>query len=192
VRLSYAIELVMAVAVGLALERVTIHFHRDLFHDIATFPGWVQYGIYLTESGDPFCTGLVVVEGAALWIETGRRRTSRVWGFGRLTWSVSFWVAILTSLESFVQVAVREVWDNVPIAIGSILRQWWEWFVGSSDVLLIRTSFPIALAGFLITSLAARWPRDPSPDAREWTGRFFFGALFLLHLAHETLSWYWE
>jgi hypothetical protein len=194
VRLSYAIELVMAVAAGLALERATIHFHRDLFNDIAKFPRWVQYGIYLTEFGDPFCTGLVLVEGAAVWIDTGRRRTSRVWGFGRLTWSVSFCVAILTSLKMLVWVAAREVWDNVPLppAVGSILRQWWKFFIEDNDYIITKTNASLVLAAFLITSLPARWPRDPSPDAREWAGRIFFGALILLYLTHETLGWYWE
>lgn len=52
-RLSYVIELVMAVAAGLALERTTIHIHRDIIHEINTYPTLIRYGVYLIEFGDP-------------------------------------------------------------------------------------------------------------------------------------------
>jgi hypothetical protein len=48
------------------------------------------------------------------------------------------------------------------------------------------------LAALLVTSLAARWPRDAAPDAREWFGRAFVGAIMLLYLTHEAINWYWE
>jgi hypothetical protein len=192
VPLSYAIELIVAVAAGLALGRATEPAHRfdEMF---ANFPKYIQYGVYLTDFCDPICNGLVLVEGAALWIETIRRRKPFAWGFGRLTWSVSFFVIMLSMSEEFVWIAAREEWsDALPATMGAIFGIWRDWFTGSAESLLTRTVAPLCLAGLLVTSLAARWPRDPSPDAREWTGRIFFGALILIYLTQRTLSWYWE
>jgi hypothetical protein len=194
VRLKYAIELVLAVCAGLGLVRAggpdSLRDHDPSF---VTYPGYVRYGVFLTEFGDPFCTGLVLVEGAALWIEAIRRRAPRVWGFGRLTWSLSFCVAVLTSLERAVWIVAREAMETTgPPPVGSILRQWQGWFTGEAGELVTGAGVPLCLAGLLITSLGARWPRDPSPDAREWAGRIFFGALLLLYVTHRTLAWYWE
>lgn len=191
-RLSYAMELVVALAAGLALARATSHPHQD-YDQFATYPRYVRYGVYLIEFGGPFCSGLVLVEGAALWIEAARRRTPRVWGFGRLTWSVSFCVAVLTSLQRAVWIAAREAMETTgPPAVGPSLDRWWGWFTSSGGDLVAGTGVPLCLTGLLITSLAARWPRDPSPDVREWTGRMFFGALILLDLVQRMLSSYWE
>jgi hypothetical protein len=190
-RLSYAIELIIALAAGMALERATTHFHWDVLHDLATSPRWVRYGIYLSEYGDPFCTGVVLVEGAAVWIEAGRQRSPRVWGFGRLSWSVSFCVVVMASVKLLIWTAGR-LWDTVPPDVGSILGFWRNWwFTGSPEGYAVTTSVPPCLVGLLITSLAAKWPGDPSPDAREWMGRIFFVASMILYLIHETLRWFW-
>jgi hypothetical protein len=186
------VEFVAAVAAGMVLERATTQFHRDLFHDVASYPRWVQYGIYLTEFGDPFCTGITLVEGAVLWIEACRRRAARIWGFGRLTWSVSFCVAVLMMLKMLIWVPAREMWDGVLPDMRLILHHWTEYFDSAQSEILIRSGVPLVLISLLMTSLVARWPRDPSPDAREWTGRIFCGALVLLYLTHEVLGWYWE
>jgi hypothetical protein len=191
-RLSYVIELVLALAAGLALERASPH-DLQRFDDFAEYPRYIQLGIYLVEFGDPFCAGMILVEGAAVWIEVVRSRTARTWGFGRLTWSIMFCVVILTSLESIVWNAAREaVWTAGPSSAGTILRQWRAWFTHSAADLVSLNSVPLALVALLLTSVAARWPRDPSPDAREWSGRILFGIIVILYLTHRTLAWYWE
>jgi hypothetical protein len=192
VRLSYAIELIIAMAAGMALERATTHFHRDVTLDLAFYPVWVRCAIALSEYGEPFWTGVVLVEGAAVRIEAGRRRTARAWGFGRLSWSVSFCVVAMASVKMFIWTAAR-LCDPGPPDVGFILGFWRDWwFAGSPESRAVATQVAPCLVGFLLTSLAAKWPRDPSPDAREWSGRVFFVASMILYLTHETLSWYWE
>jgi hypothetical protein len=193
VRLSYAIELVVAVAIGLALVRAAAPI-QEFRAELARYPRSIQYGVYLTEYGDPFCLGLVVVEGVTLAVETFRRRRPGAWGFGRTTWSVCFFVVLLISLEEFVWAAASEilVGGNGRPDVGEILSVWWVMFMNSSSNPLTQTSTPLCLAGLLMTSLAAGWPRDHVPDAREWTGRFFFGALLILYLTHKMCYWYWE
>jgi hypothetical protein len=183
--------LIIALAAGMALERATIHLHRDVYLDLATFPAWVRYAISLGEYGDPFCTGVVLVEGAAVWIEAGRRRTVRAWGFGRLSWSVSFCVVAMASVKMFIYTAAR-LCDPGPLDVGYILKFWREWaFAESREGYVVATHVAPCLVGFLLTSLAAKWPRDTSPDAREWSGRVFFVASLILYMTHETLIWGW-
>ena len=98
-RLSYGIELVIATAVALALVRVAIHDNRDSFDLVASCPKWVQYGTTMTVFGDPLCTGLALVEGVAVWVEAARRRPARVWGIGRLTWSLALVFVMLASVH---------------------------------------------------------------------------------------------
>jgi hypothetical protein len=43
--------------------------------------------------------------------------------------------------------------------------------------------FPGLLIAFLVTARIARWPRDPAPDFREWTGLVFAGLLVIRYAA---------
>src|SRR4051794_38661674 len=111
----------------MALERATAHFHRDVILDLASYPAWVRYAIALGEYGGPFCTGVVLVEGAAVWIEAARRRSVRAWGFARVSWSVSFCVVVMVSAKMFIWTAAR-LCEPGPIDDGYILGFWRDWW----------------------------------------------------------------
>lgn len=78
-RIIFILELVLALALGLAIERIS--FHRLLeFGDFPFHPKSIQYGVYFIEYSNPFCLGVVLVEGSALLVELIRRRSPRISG----------------------------------------------------------------------------------------------------------------
>ena len=76
-RLRYALELVLAVAAGLAIVRIRMHGPdlRDPHVPLDTLV--VLYSSFLT--------GFVLVEVICLYMEAAWRRSPAIWGTGRLT-----------------------------------------------------------------------------------------------------------
>lgn len=169
---------------------------------MAAYPWLIRCIVAFTDLGDPLCSGLALVEGTALWVGFLGRRSPKVWGFGRLTWAITFFVVIAASLEEVVWCAARGWMSggpesggpgaDEPYLIGAVFQDSWDWFLSYSGDSISNSSLPVCLAGLLITSLVARFPRDPAPDAREWAGRVFFGFVSMIYLSHRTLAWYWE
>jgi hypothetical protein len=132
------------------------------------------------------------VEGVAVWVEAVRLRPARVWGIGRLTWSLALVFLMLASVEHAVWLVARyRQGGSQDGDLGTILRFWWEWSQ-TEGIRIVASQLPLFLGALLVTGLAARWPRDPAPDAREWSGRAFLGVIMVLYVTHQAVYWYLE
>jgi hypothetical protein len=166
--LANVLDLVAASAVGMALARFT--------HDLK---GGTQYTVFTyLNLVAAFLAGIALVMGSRLWFEASRHYEHRAWGIGRWTWSLSVTAIVLhvawTTIAAPSTIYRREHRVITQHELGST-------FVASAvwpmDV------FPGLLIPFLVTARIARWPRDPAPDFREWTGLVFAGLLVIRYAA---------
>jgi hypothetical protein len=168
--LGDVLEFVAAAAVGMALARSV--------HDLK---GTTQYDFFTClEFVSAFMAGISLVMGLRLWFEARRPQEYRVWGIGRWTWS-------LCASSIVLHVALRAV--SAPLIMYRrnhriIMHNEWGTIFWTS-VLWPMEAFPELLLAFLITARIARWPRDPAPDYREWTGRAFAGLLVIRYAVLE-------
>jgi hypothetical protein len=166
--LANVLELVVAAAAGMALAR--------FMHDLK---GATQYSVFTClELVAAFLTGISLVMGLRLWVEASRPREHRLWGIGRWAWSLSAASIVLhvawMAVEAPSIIYRREHRMITHDELGSLVVTSAVW---PMDV------FPGLLIAFLITARIARWPRDPDPDYREWTGRAFAGLLVIRYAA---------
>jgi hypothetical protein len=177
-KLGYLLELILALAVGLALaqgwteaEWVARLKTLDLLIWLCSNPAYTLF------------SGVILVEAVALWIESARGRGPRPWGFGRMTWS-TLGVVCLGSWSRLI----------VSALIGQRLPRWG----GSKPFLTLARDFSthpaeylawVPLAVFLTARLAAL-PRDPRPDGREWAGRIFGFIIFIDYLFFQVYRLY--
>jgi hypothetical protein len=171
-KLVNVLELVVGLAVGMALARFT--------HDLS---GTTQYNIFsylrLTAA---FLAGISLVMGLRLWVEAIRPHEHRVWGIGRWTWSLSA-ASIMLHVAWMAVAAPSTIYRREHrIITYNELKS----FVISAAVWPMDV-FPGLLIAFLITARIARWPRDSAPDYREWTGLAFAG-LLIIHYAASQLA----
>ena len=160
-KLGYLLELVLAIAVGLALAHgwteaawVTRLKTLDLVIWLFSTPAYTLFSC------------VILVEAAALWIEKARGRGPRPWGIGRLTWS-TLGVVCLGSWG----------WHLFAILLTQRLPRWnamsdmsfWSLARGFS----VRPTEVMAWVppAVFLTARLAGLPRDPEPDGREmgWT-----------------------
>jgi hypothetical protein len=191
IRLSYVLELVMALAVGLALDRELRRPDSSLQEIIADQPAWVQSGVLFTHHADAICAGVVLVEGACLWVEFFRGRSPTTWGFGRLAWSVAFLVRILKVLEiTLSNLAIVLRGGRKPASVFAALESSWD--EALHYINLLSPMVVLSLSGLWITLLAAGRASDSTPDAREWSGRLFFAVLLSSYLIHSVVIWHFD
>jgi len=171
IRLGYAMEFVVVLAVGMGLARFV----------------WVVYGKDAETLLDrlqifivPFLVGIGLAGGLGTWLEAARRRSPPIWGVGRWAWSVSALCVLLKVLDLSVNLLFSHWRGNDAIhELG---------MVGDLMILLFaRETWWISTAAWL-TSLIIRQPRDPSPDAREWAGHFYLAALVAYGIASQIID----
>lgn len=171
-KLVNVLELVVGLAAGMALARFT----SDL-------SGTSQYNVFLyLRLTAAFLAGISLVMGLRLWVEAIRPHEHRVWGIGRWTWSLSA-ASIMLHVARMAVAAPSTIYRREQRIItynelNSSVISAAEWPI---NVL------PGFLIAFLITARIARWPRDPAPDYREWTG-LAFASLLIIHFAASQIA----
>lgn len=178
VRLSFMLELIAALAVGFGLVRW-----------VERNAGWDDITILflISAHGSAILSGFALVECGLLMVESLRGQRLTTWGPGRWVLAFSGLTLILGVVD---RLALMGLWFLEftcfsPFATPSFYQDVWEdergdlaRFLGSG--LISGDCFPTLLASLIAIRLA-RWPGDPTPDAREWSGRAW--AIVLLTLA---------
>src|SRR6516165_6019651 len=175
-RLRSGLELVLALAVGLAIVHIRMHGPdlRDPHVPLDTLV--VLYSSFLT--------GFVLVEVICLYMEAAWRRSPAIWGTGRLTWALLG----TTSLLLWLSYAVNDLMTSYR---GWIDPVWITDFTGNivfhSHLPLLHDLAWLPLAIWL-TSRLAGWRPSPMIDGREWAGRAFGVLLVVSRIAVETIK----
>lgn len=173
-RISYMLELVLAVCFGLALARSRLcDPHWVEFHvthakdDINALIAQFEEGIGCVLAGTAFVTGL------GTFIERERGKSPTKWGFGRWTLASLYVYMAVSYLVEVIDTAVRNYRSShlhsLFIVIERLNRNYFYDFVPQEVTL-----FLLALG---IVSLAAPARPRETADAREWTGRAVATAL---------------
>ena len=179
VPLSYVLELVLALAVGLALARWSS----------AGVMGWgvrrpAMLLSALRYTVEPALSGIALVGCAGVAFELIRKRSPKIWGVGRWIWSLSgFLILIDLTLQLSSETILiwrhrghppnaEELAREVRALLSSHFFSQGSWF----------------LLGVCLTAWMAGQLRDPHPDAREWTGRVFLAVLVSWAIACRTLN----
>jgi hypothetical protein len=178
VRLGYALELVLVLAMGMALGRWAAHspvaagyFRSDVVRQFQFFV-------------EPILAGMALAGGLGTWLEAARRRSPPNWGIGRWSWSVAALTVLLYSVaESTVQMAIlwkRQGHPDVKGALGQVQGQ-----------CILTTFYPQTcwvLAAAWLTFRISGQARDPNPDAREWAGRVFLALVVMWGIAYNVFA----
>src|SRR4051812_14397446 len=103
IRLAYALEAILALAVGLSLARAVTSSGTFEFLLESKPTGSISWAIYIATYikaiGGAICTGVALTEGVALWIEVARKRSPAIWGLGRWMWSTTSMALIFQETE---------------------------------------------------------------------------------------------
>jgi len=161
-RLGYALELVVVLAVGMSLSRWTAGFP-----DSARFFATADMGRQVQFLAEPFLVGGALAGGLGLLIESLRRRSPPIWGLGRRTWSVAALLVLLSAL-SLMGTQSAVLWRNGNRTALSV-RTVHYWLRNS----YISTFYPAAgwvMAATLVTSFFSGDSAGRARDAREWAG----------------------
>lgn len=165
-RLAYAMELILIVAVGMAVASWIIHG-----------PSMAQYypqaasGRRLKNATDGFLVGVALAGCVGVWIERACRRSPSPWGPGRWAWSVVGLYHLLHygfTLAGGMTVGMSgmpsiETVAGIPADLRANLLFWYS---NATTYILIAVG---------LTSLAASPEPRPRADGREWAGRVFAG-----------------
>jgi hypothetical protein len=171
-RLGYALELVAGCGVGLALARYEFrlwYWHERALGVASKPPQWANL------VGGGVLTGMALVSALSLVVEVVRHRSPTIWGPGRLIWMASGALILMIGGWSGVIgaiLAVQRLRNDLH------LHSWGEWigWLAGYPVESWAGSWRCLAwtpAALWLTTIVARLPRDPAPDAREWTGRAF-------------------
>jgi hypothetical protein len=173
VRIRYALELVLVLAMGMALARAAFPPHD--FSEPPPSGSWVSWAV-LVLTLNPFMSGVALTGGFGLAIERIRGRSPATWGFGRWTWSLACLVVLLQLTVNWCWLAfwlIRSGHSRISVPPSyTLLAMLMSTFLGWPDQFSGTVLF--TLIASLVTARATRaLGEDRSPDGREWTGRGF-------------------
>jgi len=177
-RLKYALELVLAVAVGLGFNR-----YRATGEDYAECygTGFQQF----QDGADSILAGVALVEGLGILIERVRGKSPSRWGPGRWVWCLAATYLALQMLD-----LVR---DNAAARLSRTFSSDPLW----SDVLrcvrgkygeFLIPSFGWFLTALGLTALVARREESTAADGREWSGRAYAALVVVVLLCFKALT----
>ncbi len=152
VTVLYLLELVAALAVGMALARPVFQI-RQASGEIV--------GAALT--------GVALIEGLAVWLEAARRRGPPAWGFGRATWSIAGGASVFYIIFNGLHSALGTPGWSSPLPFLRELIIGTKFYYGYP----VWRLMPWCLPAFYFTLRLAGWPRGSAPDGREWAGRLY-------------------
>ncbi|MDR3621343.1 MAG: hypothetical protein P4L85_18475 [Paludisphaera borealis] len=186
-RLDYAMELVVVMAFGMTVARGNFASNFWMWNS-SSASAWLMASRMVHFVAGGALAGVALAGGVGLAVEILRRRSPAIWGWGRWTWSLEFFVALIVLAGGIEGVLLglaadsgsSPAWD---VIYAEHLKTWTYTF--SNTILSV-------LAPFLITARLARLPADPSPDGREWAGRAFALASILWFVTDRAISLYWR
>ena len=169
-RLHYALELVLALGVGLGLARYRLTWPEQ----VETF-GALSWADSFEIGADSFFAGFGLVGGLATFVERVRGKSPVPWGPGRRVWFFTASYLFLTIFDKALgTIAIRfqpgiyiqnslstEITRGLRGRYGEFLLQPMTWFLSALGLAL----------------LAGRTQRHPILDEREWGGRVFAAVL---------------
>jgi len=177
-RIKYALELVLAIAVGLGFLR-----YRTTGEDYTEC--YRTRFMRFQDGADSILAGVALVEGLAVLIERVRGKSPSPWGPGRWVWCLAATYLALGMLD-----LVR---DNVAAGLTRTYSSDPLW----SDVLecvrgkygqFLIPSFGWFLLALFLTSMAARRENSAAPDGREWYGRAYAALVVVVLLCFKALT----
>ena len=179
VPIAYLMELVVAAAICTVMVRdlTTTPSLSALTGGFSTIFSRMQW------IGGAILAGLALTGGLGLAVESLRGRRPSSWGVGRWIWAIA-------SLSLVILALVKAAGLTMVLARKGVTGRWipyyWQVKQHVYQYFIEGPLFPVAAFGLI--ALLARTPRDPSPDAREWTGRLYLGFAVLVNLVFE-VSW---
>ena len=174
-RIGYAMELVLNIAVGLLVVRIgTQVVEVAAPTNVAEFVSRA-----LTLIGAYFLSGFALVGALGLVVEAARRRSPEHWGLGRWSWVFAGLFVLACNADRLINFILP---SNFPHDKILYLVEGW----GDSWHLI----GPM-LGGLWVITRMARLPRDPAPDAREWAGRVLGISLVVFSVIAMTEPWWW-
>ena len=178
-RVSFLLELILAIGVGLGIARYRMSspVMTEAFSN-QNWVGWSEQAI------DGVLAGMALVLGAGTWVERLRGRSPDVWGPGRWIWAS---LAIFLPLKE-----IGAIVDTVAARLSSVhsdslAAEIIMIFQGEDEGLLILV-VPSLLVALGVTWFLAPSRRDSKPDARDWSGRAFAMLIVLSAISFKTLS----
>lgn len=175
-RLADFLELIVVLAAGLAVARWATDFPAP-----ARYWSWPRFLDALTRG---FVIGASLAGGVGLWREAARRPVPTPWGIGRRTWAIAALTALLLMMVR-VGSTVALTWKLKGMGPG------FDAIVGDARYVMTSAfpeSAPWTFAAIGLASLFDGQPRDPSPDAREWSGRALLALIVGQALASRVIT----
>lgn len=172
-RLAFLLELVLAVGVGLALDRAS---RNETYTPLLqVHANWVEAARDACDFGGHLLAGIGLVVGLGTWLEAARRRGPKPWGPGRWVWSVMagflLWAAALWSASYVYVVSQPHGREYANDLVRNLADTDSDRFLVTSAGILIAVVATRRLAGVV---------HGPTPDAREWAGRIYLAVLLLM------------
>jgi hypothetical protein len=163
-KLAYAMELVVVLAIGIAFARWHI---GDPVFTAADIPNrlWVK------TIAEGFLTGVALIGCLGVWTEFATRRSPQPWGPGRWAWSIVGLHVISRFVFSLIDLAA---WSYRSISSGrSISAMTYAYQIRMELCFRFLDSVPFMLIALGVTCLVVMRGESSIPDAREWSGRGF-------------------
>jgi hypothetical protein len=177
IRLSHALELVFALAAGMAFARYR-----------ATCPEFPEY--YPTRFGriqdgvDSVFTGVALVEAFGVAVERARGKSPRPWGWGRWVWCLAGAYIVVAALDHVADLAASRALATY--IQNSFTEDLVEAIRGGWGAFLLPTLAQFLLAGCAVMLIAPH-VKETKVDDRELSGRAFAALTVALMLTFKVL-----
>ncbi|MDB5349566.1 MAG: hypothetical protein JWN86_813 [Planctomycetota bacterium] len=147
------------------------------------YTGPVQVALFrINTRMQPVLFGLEIAAGVAIWVNAMTGRGPRTWGVGR-------WAASSSGICALVYLGRADLISAINryrFAGGPMEPRFWP----HTNFLLFRfwnDYLAIALFGFGVSALLARWPKATQPDALEWLGRLLMVVIPLISIMFDLI-----
>ena len=164
-RIVDLLEWVVALAVGLATFRACFALPIWRLQWERAEIGLVRLALFIAST----LFGVAIFEGVVLAVGRARGRGPRPWGIGRWTWSIAAIYVVLKVASDLANIVLAMARTIKTLPDCKALSNYFSYYLASA----FSAQFACALAAFLITARLTGLTTNPSPDAREWSGRVF-------------------
>ena len=191
IRLGYVLELVATAAFCLGLVRAQIlsAANDPVLRSAVGFRMGASF--WLRHAGGPLLAGLALAGGIGLAVEAIRGRRPSSWGLGRWIWSIAGLMLLVCAAAEGLSLGAewlsRMARPRRPPGSG-VAASWIATRLLHWPMYRFFDQFGLAIAAVCATSMTARQPRDPEPDARDWAGRLFASLAVALTIAEILLK----
>lgn len=176
VRLGHAMELILAIALAIALVRGQAQE--------PIMRAWMRGGptsLWIRVGGGNALTAFALVGAACLAWESARRRGPARWGPGRLIWSATGIYAAINVAAVVISLLATEFRRRGTCPTVMILTR----VVRSTCTDQFLHEFPWALLAVGLTTRLSGWPAVEGSDPREFAGRQFAGLILAVSVTYR-------